>query len=108
LGRWYKAVGPSPDDCPINSGAGHDRLKVSADDSRIVVADNIRAGHDAFVSEEDTQVLRRQDILVERESPTRDLPGAVDPPQQILAGADKEILLGFAPAAVDEEIAMNR
>src|SRR5580700_7648035 len=54
-------------------------------------------------SEENTHVLGRQYVLVEHQLAAGDLPGAVDAPQYILAGADKEVLFGFGAAAVDDE-----
>src|SRR3984893_17217340 len=58
-------------------------------------------------SEENTHVLGRQYVLVQHQLAAGDLPGAVDAPQYILAGADKEVLFGFGAAAVDDEIRIN-
>ena len=59
-------------------------------------------------SEEDAQVLGRQHVLIKDHPAACDLPRAVDTPQPVLAGADIEILLGLAAAAVDDEIAVDR
>src|SRR5271156_2895445 len=54
------------------------------------------------------QVLGQQHVLVQYDFAARDLPLAVDPPQQILALADQDVGLGLDPIAVDQKPASDR
>src|SRR5204863_5132411 len=50
-------------------------------------------------SKEDAHVLRQQLVLVEDELPARDLPRAVDAPQDVLARTHVQVLLALRPCS---------
>src|SRR5207248_1646517 len=57
---------------------------------------------------EDADIFGRQHVLVEHQPAAGDLPGAIFAAQQVAAGADKKILFAGRPAAIDDEVAIDR
>ena len=57
--------------------------------------------------EQDAEVFRSEHVLIEDQPAPCNLPTALDPPKQVLAGADIEVLLGFPAAAIHDVVAAH-
>ena len=78
----------------------YDAPEVTAAVERIGLQTESRSPHECtnlmHSDLKDTHVLRQQDVLIQDNLPAGDLPGTVDVPQDVLALADLEVLLGSA------------
>src|SRR5207249_11163269 len=79
-------------------------MSIIGDAPRIppATAQNVESG-----SEEEGEVLREQDALVEDDLAPGDLPVSIDLAEQILALADEDVGLRLHPVPVDEEAALD-
>src|ERR1700730_5007184 len=55
------------------------------------------------ILEKDAEVLVQEDVGVEEDGALRDLPGAVDPAQHVLAAPGQELVIRFQVRAVHEK-----